>query len=433
MKPSPTPRTIAFILLALVPWSGVGCVSEFRRLDEIPSTATKSFAGRQSECRPQFPDHNGWYGADAAYSVPLPIGEERSSLWLFGDSFVRPPNGPQGRAYPFVHNSIGISHCNPGGNWSLDTFWRLDERGTPRAFFEPDSDEDWVRQATQRTGTRPYYWPLDGFVLNDALFVGLLRVVHSEPRGAFNLPFQLVGVDLARISNYQDAPEDWRIQISILSNDVLGFPGSAFVATGSHLLAFAFLDGEGGRTSRMLSRLDLEALARWQPDLSGSLEYLAADSKWKPGFDPRDAKILMDDDASEMSVHFDAETNNWVAVYSDLARHSGTRSPTDIRIRTSPTLEGPWSKPGKLISIPETISKHPQNIDENLFCYAGKAHPQFSIPGELLVTYVCNFFAKDPTETLMILEKLRTRVDLYRPRALPVTMPESFQSGSRSE
>ena len=420
------------MLLALFSWGGLGCISVTDGPDGIRSTPAKSFAGPQSECRPQFPDHGGWYGADAAYSVPLPIDDERVSLWLFGDSFVRQPDGNEGRTYPFIHNSIGISDCRSGGDWSFDTFWQQDERGAPRAFFEPDSGADWVRQATLQAGARPYYWPLDGFVLHDVLFVALLRVVHSEPRGSFNLPFRLVGVDLARISNYHDAPKDWRIQISILSNDPNAFPGSAFVVSASHLYAFAFVDRKG-RTPRMLSRLDVGALALWQPDLTGSLEYLGSDSRWKPGVEPGEAKIIMDDDASEMSVHFDSQTKNWIAVYSDLVRDKEARVSAGIRIRTSAALEGPWSRPKTLISIPETIPDHPRSSDENLFCYAGKAHPQFSSSSELLVTYVCSLFAKDSAETLTVLDKLRTSVDLYRPRAVPVEIPTGSQSVSRSE
>lgn len=418
MRRSTPTRTLTLCLLAGLAISRLGCLAT------LPAG---SFAGLQSECRPEFPDHDGWYGADAAYSVPLSIDGGRVSLWLFGDSFVQRPYTPIGRSYPFVHNTVGISHCEAGGAWKLETFWHRDEGGTPRAFFEPDPDADWVRQAVARaagkTDVLPYYWLFDGFIAHDVLFIGLLRVDHSEPRGPFNLPFRLAGMDLARIENYRDAPPNWRIRISTLSDDRDAFPGSAFVVTKSHLHAFAFLDRGDGRTPRMLSRLDLEALKDWQPDLSQALEYLASDSKWRHGFEPDKAKIVMQDDASEMSVHFEPRSKRWIAIYSSPSQTGGARTTMTIRYRTAAALAGPWSKPEKLVSIPETASGHPLDVDGNLVCYAAKAHPQFSSSRELLVTYVCNLFAEDATQVPMILERLRERVDLYRPQAIPVSMP----------
>lgn len=433
MRPSPPTRILALVLLFWFCWTGLGCTAAIPTPDRTPALPADSFAGLQSECLPRFPDHNGWYGGDAAYSVPLPTGEGRTSLWLFGDSFVRHPDMTGGRTYPFVHNTIGISRCDSDGNWSLDTSWHRDESGTPRAFFVPDPNADWVRTADENETTPPYYWLFDGFIAHDVLFIGLLRVVPSEPRGPFNLPFRLAGMDLARIENYRAVPAEWRVQISALSNDTTAFPGSAFVATSSHLHAFAFFDRGNGQSPRILSRLDLDTLLRWQPDLSADLEYLALDSQWRPGFSPDRAKVVMDDDASEMSVHFDAGSKAWIAVYSDSTPKDGARLPTPIRIRTADALTGPWSEPRTLVSIPETEPDHVRNTDENLFCYAGKAHPQFASPSELVVTYVCNLFSRNPGETLDILERLRVDADLYRPRALSIAVPPLLESAPNSK
>lgn len=414
-----------FALLALGWFSTilVGCAGPARTLEESGLPLSQSFVGRQSECVPRFPDDAGWYGGDAAYSVPLPVESGRVSLWLFGDSFVQRPNSPESRSYPFVHNSIGLSYCEPGGEWRLDTFWRRDGPGEPRAFFEPDSAASWVRQAVRETGVPPYYWLFDGFVAHDVLFIGLLRIIHSEPRGPFNLPFRLAGMDLARVENYRDAPENWRIQISTLSHDPVAFPGSTFVATTSHLYAFAFFDRGDGRAPRMLSRLDLRALVDWQADLSNELEYFSKNADWKAGFDPQDAMILMHDDASEMSVHFDVKANSWIAVYSDLARDSSIGGSNSVLLRRAQSLVGPWTEPQPLFAIPETIADSSGKVDENLFCYAGKAHPQFALQGELLVTYVCNLYARNAGEASSILRRLRDSPDLYRPRAVKVELP----------
>ncbi|MBK7948298.1 MAG: hypothetical protein IPK00_06055 [Deltaproteobacteria bacterium] len=57
------------------------------------------------------------------------------------------------------------------------------------------------------------------------------------------------------------------------------------------------------------------------------------------------------------------------------------------------------------------------------FCYAGKAHPELAPSGQLLVTYVCNFWAADPEEIAPVLERLRTSPTFYRPRVLLFRVP----------
>ena len=146
-------------------------------LDSVP-------LGRDARCRPEFPDQNGWLGGDAAYSVPLPGTNDGESLWLFGDTFVGRRGSPDERTYPFIHNSIGLSRCDVSGAWEIDYFWHMRNGEAPRAFFVPDPEADWVR----RSGGDAYYWLFDGFVLEDVLFVGLLRVTDAAPRGPFSSP-----------------------------------------------------------------------------------------------------------------------------------------------------------------------------------------------------------------------------------------------------
>ncbi len=259
-----------------------------------------------------------------------------------------------------------------------------------------------------------------------------MRVVHSAPRGLFNLPFRLAGMDLARIENFRDDPMDWRIQLSTLSDDQNAFPGSAFALTASHLHAFSFFDRGDGHAPRMLSRIDLKALEDWRPDLSDALEYLAVDRRWRAGFEPDDALIVMQDDASEMSVHFDPASQTWIAIYSPLTRSDSIPVATAVVVRSAPALAGPWSDPQEIFTIPETNPGPLGDVDENLFCYAGKAHPQFSSATELVITYVCNLFANRPEETSELLERLRTSTNLYRPRSITITVPTAAHSDRKS-
>jgi len=60
-------------------------------------------------CTPSFPFQDGWLGADAAYSIPLP---DVRSVWIFGDTLYGDKRIVVGNEPRMVRNSIGISRCN---------------------------------------------------------------------------------------------------------------------------------------------------------------------------------------------------------------------------------------------------------------------------------------------------------------------------------
>lgn len=424
------------ILLALaLALSGCGG-DRFRR----PGTAAAAHSGalgRQAECAPRFPDQGGWLGGDAAASVVLPQGDGRSSLWLFGDSFVARSGSPAVRAYPFVHNSIAISHCGDRGDWRLEFAWGNQADGTPQAFFEPDPEAAWVAQLQHETGEAPYYWPISAASVRGTLFVALLRVAPASANGPFRLPFRLVGVDLARIENADRPPAQWTIRYSTLASRTDVLPAASLVVSADHLHAFAFLDRGDGRSPRILTRLPLASLEAWRPALEQDLEALAMDGRWLPGLERAKSRILMDDDASEMSVHFDPDLREWLAVYSDPTNPAGDAPADTIWLRRAESLEGPWSARAALLRIPElgslsaegsSLAEGSASVDSNpapgeLFCYAGKAHPELADGGKLLVTYVCNVYAESGDDDASVLERLRTTPSLYRPRAVRVSVP----------
>ena len=402
--------------------------------EEGPPSSHPSSPLRSRPCQVHFPDQNGWYGGDAAYSVPLPqsfASKSRSrSLWLFGDTFVERADQSGRRAYPYVPNSIGISRCAANGDWSLETFWKSQDEATPGSFFQPNPESGWATEARVKTGRPPYYWPMDGFVVNGTLFIGLLRVAHSEPRGLFSLPFRIIGTDLARIENPNDSPQDWRVHISTLSEDSVFFPGAAFAVLGEHVYAFAFFDRDDGHAPRGLIRLPIEALSDSGNVLSEQIETLEFNGSWKRGLRAQSAAIVIPSDATEMSVHWNSGRNRWISVETS---PSHTASPPGergiIRFRESEKLEGPWSTARPLLQIPELQPGRRNTTATNTFCYAAKAHSQYSETNELIVTYVCNLYARSPEEGHSVLEELTQRSDLYRPRAVRVSLPP-VDSGS---
>lgn len=417
--------------LAVAPISGCGLVRSASspppssgtppRVEAIPTVV-----GHQADCRAAFPDQDGWLGGDVAASIPLadgggdpiePAGVRRS-VWLFGDSFVARPGDPAERRYPFVHNAIAVSRCDARGRFTLDYAWGSNARrgeGVARAYFEPDPRAAWVARIRRETGEAPYYWPLSGVAVGDALHVALLRIAKAPARGPFQLPFRPVGVDLARIEPTSGPPETWRVALSSLSSrgDVL--PATSLVVDGGFLLAFATLDRGDGHAPRILVRLPLTALAEGRADLEPFVETLAQDGRWRAGLDPDAARLLMEDDASEMSVHFDPGRGEWIAVYGDPAGDA-------IWLRRAPRPEGPWSARIPLLRIPELARAEDPEAGEP-FCYAGKAHPELAPSGELVVSYVCNLFTGPADPIAAVLERLRTTTSIYRPKLVRVPIP----------
>lgn len=348
-----------------------------------------------------FPYSGGWLGGDAAYSIPLAHGR---SLWLFGDSFVGSPENKDRVGSTFINNSIAISHCDPREGWTVDYDWTPERGKTPASAF----------LKAEEPGR--FWWLFDGFLHQNELYLGLLVVEKGEPRGPLNLPFHYHGLRLARISNPSAAPADWAITVLPLSDNTTALPASSMVVANGYLYLFTFLDLDATRFPRMLARLPLAALKARPDALGKELTYLARDGLWKPGLDAEDAKILMEDNATEMSVRFHPEIDRWVAVYGypDVSPEFPSVPPSDaIYARTAENLEGPWSAPRRIYSIPELAPSLRRN--EKTICYAAKEHPQLAEPGQLLLTYVCNLFTPSRAEGLTVLQELKLDMDLYRP------------------
>lgn len=376
----------------------------------LATTSCSTFAPTSTvPCTPHFPYAEGWLGADGGYSVPL---EDGRSIWLFSDTFVGDPGQRSRENSEMIHNSIGLSRCTDNGRWSIDYAWGHSDRDEPEAFFHQND----------ATG---YWWLFDGFEHQGAFYVGLLRIEPSEPRGPLQLSFRNTGLDLARIENYHADPEQWQYEVLSLTDSEIALPGSTLVVDDGFLYLFSFFDRDDENRNRMLARLPLSALAEKTPGVS--LETWAVDRRWIAGFKPKQARVIMDDNATEMSVRYFDAIDAWVAVYSDLDSampESVATSVGEVRLRTAPRLEGPWSDPRSIYRIPELEGNYAERIDPNVFCYAAKEHPQYATEDRLILTYVCNLMTRSSDDPWDILKRLATKMDLYRPQVVVVPVPE---------
>jgi hypothetical protein len=345
--------------------------------------------GQSSAQQPRiaFPFTQGWEGADAAYSIQLSADRY---LWLFGDTFVGPPNDAQRKhILAMPRNSIGIADCPPEKPCKLRYFWSKMGTNMPRAFFD--------------TGTEEWFWPLDGFVWKDKLYI-LLSRFEAKGEGAFG--FQNIGVTLATIANFHSSPAQWKIQYQPILASTLVMPGNSIVVRGEYVNCFTFVDQHGTRYTA-LTRLPLKELKNAALS-NGHWQYLSADGSWKAwktGTLPDDTKHVMSAGYTEFTVRYHPAEKCWLAVMpANILEGRGLYS-------TAPAFEGPWSEPQTLYRYPE-MQPGNANYTKNVFCYADKEHPELESSGSLVFTYACNSF---------VLNEVTTNPKLYYP--MVVTMP----------
>jgi hypothetical protein len=361
-------------------------------------------------CLPEFPYQEGWLGGDSAYSVPLSSDE---TLWLFGDTFVGVPGQEDREGSSIIHNSIAVSRCSDG-RWEIDYFWGVDAEGVARAFLQhPGVD------AVER-----WWWLFDGFLYRGRLYIGLLEVERAAPQGPLQVPFRSVGIRLGRIENPEASPTTWRTTTLPLWEGPAALPGAMLVHE-DWLYLFNFLEKPDSSSPRALARLPLTALDHTSASLPDALEYLSLDGRWKPGLDPKDAKVLMADNATEMSVAWHADLQRWLAIYS----HPNAQGQLPVSgpskrvfVRSAISLEGPWSEAFALFDIPELRER----FDPGTACYAAKAHRQFSRPQGVVFTYVCNLFTPPGDDPQATLKRLLQDMSLYRPRAVTIPLPDGL-------
>jgi Domain of unknown function (DUF4185) len=342
-------------------------------------------------CTPTFSFHDGWLGADAAYSIPLPGGR---SVWIFGDTLIGDKRVVEGNEPRMVRNSIGISRCDQE-KWQLQYVIRQSQEGQPQDFFKAQTKDTW-------------YWALDGFVHGNNLWVTLLCVRNARVKRPDGFDFETCGADLARVSDLDADPQKWKVSyFPLVPDGVAAYPSASAVVHGDHVYLFALY--EKGSRPQLVTRIPLAGL----DGPAAHLQYLSRTGKWESGFKPDDAMPVMQAGATEMTVRYHPDIKKWLAVMK-----SPDMSSDAILLRTAPEITGPWSPDEVIYHIPE-MKKDSPGYDKNTFCYAGKEHPEFKEPGPresetLLITYVCN---------TMKVPDLVTHPNIYVPKVLRLPLP----------
>ena len=344
----------------------------------------------EAQCLPSFPDKDGWYGGDGAYSIAL---DKERTLWLFGDTFVAGEQGKKDRIGMDVvmGTTLAISTCGENGQFKIHYFLKKHNG----KFISSFGENEWL-------------WPQDPFIVNHVLYVPLLVVkAMLDLKEPFN--FKIVRHKIARIKNYTLAdPRQWMVDYIDLKEAIP--PGiEAFAATSvvfQNYVYFYPLYTSVKKTAKISGNILVRIPVDKLDDPVNFMEYLNKSGTWEKGLVPARAMIVLPAGVSELSVRYHADDNKWIAVYMSTISNGN-----QLLYQTADKPEGPWSKPMALIAtIPEVDPKSP-HYDEHNFCYAGKEHIEFARSKNLIVTYVCNSAENFQKKNNFI----RRNLFLYRP------------------
>jgi hypothetical protein len=338
--------------------------------------------------RLNFPYEQGWLGADDAYSIAIGQGK---SVWLFGDTFAGDVGNKDRNKTTMVRNSVGVTTCPKDKPCTIQYFWKNQGTPKPRSFFDTGTDEEW-------------YWPLDGYLDGDTLYVSLM-IVRNKPGAGPTDPFgfEIAGTRWATIKKALSTPDLWKVSIKDLTQKDL-WPGASIVRDGEFVLFYTQASQGEGKGHMIVMRVPVKNIDRPEKNF----EYLGSDGKWHTGLPKGDARKVIDQAISEMSVRYHPSTKKWVAI------SPGIEFPSKrVIARTADTALGPWSEPQDILEFPEMKSSNPI-YDKDTFCYATKEHVEFE-HDNVVLTYACNS---------AVIAKVMNSLELYRPQVVVVGVPK---------
>lgn len=344
----------------------------------------------QDRCLPVFPDKDGWYGGDGAYSIKL---DNERILWLFGDTFVAPDEGRTDRINMDVilGTTLAISICSSDNDFIIQ--YHLKKKNGQ--FVSSFGDNEWL-------------WPQDPFMVRGVLYIPLIEITPTSKEGeVFN--FKISGHKFARIKDFSMSdPHQWVYDYidltAAIPSEIAAFAATSVVQ--ENYVYFYPLYNYSKGTVHVLGNILARIPVSMIDNPAGVVEYFTKNGTWGNELDPEKVKVVLDASVSELSVRYHPATKKWIAVYLSI-RNKGN----ELLYQTADAPEGPWSKPESLrIKVPEVDPQSPF-YDKNNFCYAGKEHIEFARDKNLVVTYVCNSFEDMEKPDSFI----RKNLFLYRP------------------
>ncbi|MGV9675667.1 hypothetical protein ACWDSJ_10350 [Nocardia sp. NPDC003482] len=314
----------------------------------------------------------GWTGGDSTWSAELPGGR---TVFAFSDTFlspVTPPTRPAGAA--FVHNSLIVR--GPGGEFSTIVGSTADR---PDSLLRPADDAHW-------------FWLGAATYLGGALQIPLTEWRPSGP-GALDIAFVGASVarfdadDLSRPLSVTPLPRGRGIQWGqwVWPEDGWTYVYGVEIAEGHKYVHVARVEGA---------------------DLRGRFAFWTG-RNWSAS--EADSARITSDVSAEFSVHRLGPGRYALITLQDrLGDH------LYARLATTPT--GPFGPDTTLYITPETGPSGTYH-DPDVYTYNAHAHPEFSTPTTLVVSYNVNSLDTAPGGDVY------RDITVYRPRFLTVPLP----------
>ncbi len=340
-----------------------------------------------------------WRGADGACSVRL---DANRTVWLFGDTFIRKAesqkhnNEDDARSFAFINNTAAVQKLRSN---SLKFFWKT-SNDSPQALLSPAPLPGQGR-------AKSWYWPGDGFVLDQKLFIVNKLIIPQEKAAQSMFGFEWRSDDLLSVSNPSAPPSSWKWQGVALpekSKEVL--LGTACLVKADYVYFYSSLpklakgwhvhpSGVSRISKDALLAMDMSKFSFWNG------------KEWSN--DSSQSAVVFEDGAPEMTVTELRGEPYLVATYMPPLS-------SDICMRFSKSPEGPWSAPLKVFHCPEGQIKV---LDHSNSVYSSKAHPELTrTKDEVIVSYCSN-----PGE----MKHYLSRPDLYFPRLIVVKLKPNLE------
>ena len=317
----------------------------------------------------------GWSGGDSTWTTALP---DKRELFAFSDSFLSPVagTGRPGHA-PFVHNSFVVR--------AVDGAMSTVVGGMPDA---PES--------LLSPGKPAWYWLGAATYLGGALQVPLGK---WDPTGTGPFDWVFAGSSVARFH-----PDDLARPTMITPlRDTRGIQWGQWVAPERAHTYLYGVEGAGRRKALHVARVVGK-------DLRAPLEFFDGD-RWRSadGSGVGTSRPVATDVSGELSVH-----QLRPGLYLLVTTESGPGLSDRIVGRFSSSPTGPFGPARLLYKTPETGQRGSYR-DPDVYTYNAHAHPEFSTPREVVISYNVN-----SVDTAIGGDVYRD-VTIYRPRFIRVT------------
>ncbi len=316
---------------------------------------------------------DGWTGGDSTWSTPLP---EDRQLFAFSDTFlgpITPPSRPAAAA--FVHNSFVVRDAR--GHWSTVLGGTRDH---PAAVIEPADRTHW-------------FWLGAATELGGALQVPLSEWTSTGP-GPFDVDFvgsalaRFDGPDLRAPSSITPLPRSRRIQWGqwVQADGAWTYVYGVESVGESKYLHVARVAGDDLR----------QPFSYWTGRVWSSTE--------------SDSTRVIDGISAELSVH-----RVRAGAYMLTTMQGGKLYSDRLVGRFGPSPTGPFGPAVTLYRAPEGGASG-RYRDSRVYTYNAHAHPEFSSPTRVVISYDVNSLDTAPGGDVY------RQVSIYRPRFVVVSL-----------